>query len=178
MATAKKRDKEKNIANYAVVGELVLMSTTLDWLLNRVLIAVLHLGSSVLLEPVVATMDTARKLEILKSRAKHIHKDDWKKGILKFCDQVDSVFKQRNIACHTPATSKDGGLIFKPIAAAKLLKKLDIKTQGLPSTHLDDFKSAIKTGEAALGAGLDLIENFDRVNAEIERRAALKLKIS
>ena len=154
------------------------MSTALDWLLNRVLIAVLHLGSSVFLEPVVATMDTVRKLEILKSRAKHIGKDDWKKGILEFCNQVDSVFKQRNIACHTPPIFKDGGLIFKPIAAAKMLKQLDIKTQGLPITHLTDFKLAIKTGEAALSAGLNLIDNFNRANAAVEHKAAKKPKNS
>ncbi len=95
--------------NYAVVGELVLMSTGLDFLLNRVLMAVLDLGTSRMIEPVVATLDPTRKLEILKERAAHIANADWKKGVTKFCDKVESVFRQRNIACHTPPIFDDGG---------------------------------------------------------------------
>jgi hypothetical protein len=170
-----KARKQRVKENYAVVGELVLMSTGLDFLLNRVLMAVLDLGTSHMIEPVVATLDPTRKLEILKERAAHIANADWKKGVTKFCDKVESVFRQRNIACHTPPIFDDGGsLTFKAVAAAKLFKTLDLSTKTARAFPLNDFRTAIKTGEAALGAGLNLIENFDRFNAEVKRRAAAK----
>jgi hypothetical protein len=44
---------------------------------------------------------------------------DWQKGITKFCDEVESVFRQRNIASHTPPVLQGGVWTFKPVAAAK-----------------------------------------------------------
>ena len=164
----------RNVEAFTVVGELVMISSAIDHLLNNVLIEVLDLGGASLLEPVVATLDPPRKVEILKERAAHITAKDWQKGITKFCDKVESVFRQRNIACHTPPVLQNGVWMFKPVAAAKLLKKLDIVKKQVPSVHLGDFRAAIKTGEAALGAGVQLIENFKRFNAEMKRRAAAK----
>ena len=63
---------EQNREIFAVVGELVLIATALDTLLKSVLVAVLHLGSSPLIEPVVATLDSVRKIEILKERVPFI----------------------------------------------------------------------------------------------------------
>jgi hypothetical protein len=120
----------RNTEAFAVVGELVMISSALDHLLNNVLIEVLDLGVAPLLEPVVATLDPARKVEILKERAAHITAKDWQKGITKFCDKVESVFRQRNIACHTPPVLEAGIWTFKPVAAAKLLKKLDLAVGG------------------------------------------------
>ena len=64
--SGKKKDKKAKSEKrgqelFATVGELVLISTALDHLLNRVLIAVLHLGDAPLIEPVVATLDATRK---------------------------------------------------------------------------------------------------------------------
>ena len=151
---------------YAIVGELVMMSTALDFLLNRVLIAVLHLGEAPLLEPVIATLDPSRKIEILKNRAAHLTGADWKKGVLKFTDRVESVFRQRNIACHTPPLLQEGTWTFQAIAAAKMLKGL-AKSESAKAIPLEDFKAAIKIGEAALGDGLNLIENFGRLNVRL-----------
>lgn len=162
----------RNTEAFAIVGELVMISSAIDHLLNNVLIEVLDLGTAPLLEPVVATLDPARKVEILKERAAHITAKDWQKGITKFCDKVESVFRQRNIACHTPPVLQDGVWTFKPVAAAKLLKKLEIAEKRVRPVHLGDFTAAIKTGEATLGAGVQLIANFKRYNAEIKRRAA------
>lgn len=164
---------------YAVVGELVLISTALDHLLNRVLIAVFDLGvfdlgDALLLESVVAELDPKRKVEILKGRARHISAGDWKKGVIKFCDKVESVFAQRNIACHTPAALEGQVWTFKPVAATKLLKNLDFSEKKLRRFSVDDLKEAIAIGEAALGAGMNLIEDFGRVKAEANRRAAAK----
>jgi hypothetical protein len=166
----------RNAEAFAVVGELVMISSAIDHLLNNVLIAVLDLGTASLLEPVVATLDPARKVEILKERAAHITATDWKKGITKFCDKVESVFRQRNIACHTPPVLEAGIWTFKPVAAAKLLKKLDLAAKKVKPVHLADFEAAIKIGEDALGAGVQLIENFKRYNAEISRRSEAKRK--
>jgi hypothetical protein len=53
------------------------------------------------------------------------------------------------------------------------LPKLDLSKRQVPPVYLGDFKAAIKTAEAALSAGEELIENFKRYkNAEIKRRAA------
>lgn len=64
---------------YAVVGELVLISSALDFLSNRLLIVVLDLGDSVMLDAVIATLDTSRKVEILKGRSGHMPATEWKR---------------------------------------------------------------------------------------------------
>jgi hypothetical protein len=51
------------------------------------------------------------------------------------------------------------------VAAAKLLKGIDIESKSLRSTTINELKEAIKVGEATLGMGVDLEENFKRFNA-------------
>lgn len=165
---------ERSREAFAVVGELVMLSTALDWQLNRVLVTVLDLGESLMIEPVVATLDPARKIEILKARASHMPKNDWRKHLSKYVECVEAVFKQRNVACHTPPVLQDGVWTFKPVAAAKLLKKIDLKRKVVAASLIEEFRAAIKTGEAALGQGVNLEENFKRANAEGIRRATAK----
>jgi hypothetical protein len=124
-------DTPDHSKTYAVVGELVMIANAIDHLLNNVLIEVLGLESSPLLEPVIATLEPARKIEILKSRAKHINNSDWKKGVTGFCDKADSVYRQRNIVCHTPAFPEGDTWKFKPVAAAKVLNKIDLEKKAL-----------------------------------------------
>jgi hypothetical protein len=147
---------------YAVVGELVMISNAIDHLLNQIVIEALHLKKSVMLEPILAELDPRRKIEILKSRAKLFGDTDWNKGITRFCDKTESVFKQRNIVCHTPAFFDGDTWAFKPFAAVKLLNKLDLKNKTLNNFSLNDIKTAISTGEAALGIGANLLENLKR----------------
>jgi hypothetical protein len=165
------KDEEQAKVTYAIVGELVMLSSALDYLASQVLIAVLDLGTSPLLEPVVGTLDPVRKVEILKARAAHMPKGDWQNGVKRFCDKVESVFKQRNIACHTPPAFKAGIWTFHPIAAAKMFKNLDLPAKQVRPFRLNDLMTAISTGEAAFAAGITLIENFERANAEGRRRA-------
>jgi hypothetical protein len=80
---------------FAVVGELVVMAAVLDLQLNRVVIGVLHLEPSVIQLSVIATLDAARKIEILKACAKHANMLRTK--LLKYCDQVERILKQRNV---------------------------------------------------------------------------------
>lgn len=62
------------------------------------------------------------------------------------------------------------------MAAAKMLKKLDIKEKKLKHFSFDDLRTAISTGESPLGLGVNLVENFKRVNAEAVRRAKEAIK--
>jgi len=65
-------DDITNKEAYATVGELVLIASALDALLNDVVVTVLDLGQAVLIVPVVATLDARRKIELLKERANYI----------------------------------------------------------------------------------------------------------
>jgi hypothetical protein len=40
----------------------------------------------------------------------------------------------------------------------------------------DDLKTAISTGERALAEGVGLVENFQRVNAELEKKRAASVR--
>ena len=155
---------------YAIVGELVMMANALDFLLNRVVIAAFSLQPTPLLEPVIATIDSSRKIEMLKKRAKLITNLSWKKAMLDFCKTTELVFKQRNIACHNPAYSDGQMFHFKPIAAAKLFQQLDLDGKTIKNYPPDEMKAAIQMGEAALGIGVNLLENLDRINAEMQKR--------
>jgi hypothetical protein len=157
--------------SYAIVGELVLISNALDYLLAEVLIEVLDLGRSTMLMSVIMTLDPARKIEILKARAKLIDKPDWKKGVTSFLDKAERVYKYRNITCHTQPILVGDKWTLQPFAGAKVLRDIDVPNRRIRPTSFDDLKSAISTAEAALGSGVNLIENFKRANAEKARRA-------
>ncbi|SRR6266851_4213731 len=152
--------------SYAIVGELVLTSNILDYLLAEVLIEFLDLGRSPMLMPVILTLDPARKIEILKERAKRIDQPDWKKGVKSFVDEAERVFKYRNIACHAQPTMDKGTWMLRPSAAAKLLKNIDVQNKSIKGVSFDELKTAISTAEAALRSGTNLIGIFKRANAE------------
>jgi hypothetical protein len=181
MAKKKKRAtpaKSDYTELYVVVGELVMIANAVDHLLNQLVIEALHLEKSPMLEPVVATLDPRQKIEILKSRAKLINSADWKKGITGFCGKADALYRQRNIVCHTPAYPDGDTWTFKPIAAAKLLNRLDLEKKALSEFPFDDTKAAIATGEAALGTGVDLLDNLKRLQPWLSKRRAQTPPIS
>ena len=130
------------------------------------MIEVLRLGRAAMTEPVVATLDPARKLEILKEYSRHIKQKEWAKGIRAHVEIVEQVLKARNIAGHQPATpGPNGELYFRGSAASKVLKNLT--GDQLPVAGL---AKSIALAERALANGQNLIENFQRFGAEYERR--------
>jgi hypothetical protein len=173
MTNAKSED-ERHRDTFAIVGELVMTATGIDWQLNRVLVEVLDIGGTPMVESVVATIDTRLKIEILKERAKHITAKDWKNGVTKYCDKIEKVFRYRNVVCHTPAVLKDGCWTFKPVAAAKLLKKIDVANKGFAHVSAKELVSAITCGREALGAGENLLQNFNNLNQEKQRRGGTR----
>jgi len=152
-------------------GEIVLLASALDHQLTHVVIEVLNLSKSPMLEPVVATLDSPKKLEILKGRAKHIKQVHWKMPIEKYVDLVERVNRARNTACHSQMLQEKDKFIFTSSQAAKLFKGL--KLEDVPTVErvsLDTIVNAVKITEQALGAGVNLIENFERVRVELGRR--------
>jgi DNA-binding XRE family transcriptional regulator len=158
--------------SYRVVGELVLLMTALDHQLNHVLIQLLHLSESPMLEAVIATLDTVRKIEMVKERSKYISQTSWQRPVLAYVDKLERVCKWRNIACHTPLIPDDKhGAAFAPTAAAKLLKSLKLGKDEVQSRiPVSELQSAITLAESALPDGLNLIGNFQRANAERRNR--------
>jgi hypothetical protein len=68
----------------------------------------------------------------------------------------------------------DGGrFVFTSSQAAKLFKGL--RLEGVPTverTPLESIVSAVGIAEQALGAGVNMIENFQRMQSELDRRKA------
>jgi hypothetical protein len=158
----------------AEIGELVLLHSALDSQLNHILIEVLGLQSSAMLEPVVASLDMNRKIEILKRRAKHIDQLNWRKATSDYLELLEVIAGVRNTACHTPLVRNKDGFEFAPAAAGKLLKSIKLdKIKGTAKAdrlNLTEIKKAIHWAEKALGSGENLIVNFKRLNAEFARR--------
>jgi hypothetical protein len=157
---------------YAVVGEVVLLSTALDHQLNDVVIEALHLIRTPLLEPVVATLDCSRKIEILKGRIKHISKPEWRKGVESYLNAIERVMKVRNVVCHAPLVETSDGIKFVPWAANKALKLLDIENPNVPSgrTGWKEVVETVSLAERTLAQGEVLLTNFKRVNAKFQER--------
>ncbi|MGH6836982.1 MAG: hypothetical protein ACREC9_15930 [Methylocella sp.] len=170
--TAKEDEIAYNKETYAIVGELVLLASAVDSLLNELIIVTLELGASPMITPIVATLDPKRKIEILKGRSAHIRQPDWKRGLTGLLNKAESVFKYRNIACHTPPILENGRWALKPIDAAKLLKRLDIQRATVTRFSISELQTAISTAEAALASGSNVVENFERVNAEKRKKVA------
>lgn len=158
-------------SSFGAIGELVLMASALDFQLNHVLMQVLHLVDSPMLEPVVATLDAARKVEMLKARAKFVSQPDWRKPVAAYLDKVETVWKWRNLAAHTPLIP-DGkhGAVFAPAAASKLLKNLKLEHPTAERTPVSTIREATKIGEHALAEGENIIQNFRRLNQAREER--------
>jgi len=156
---------------YGTIGELILLASALDFQLNHVLMQVLHLVDSPMLEPVVATLDVVRKIEMLKVRSKHISQQSWRKPIAAYLDKLETVWKWRNLACHTPLIPDEKhDAVFAPAAAAKLLKNLKLENPTADRTPIGKIKDAIAMGERALGEGQTIIHNFQKLNSEREKR--------
>jgi hypothetical protein len=129
-----------------------------------------------MLESVIATLDTVRKIEMLKARSKHIRQVNWKKPILTYLEKIEKISKWRNIAAHTLLVPHDKyGAAFAPAAAAKLLKSFQIGDQA-PTTKIpvSDMRPIIKLAEAALYEGEMVLQNFRKANAELRSRAERK----
>jgi transcriptional regulator with XRE-family HTH domain len=171
---ARRSQDTKFRAAYAIVGELVLIATALDHQLNHVLIQVLHITESPMLEAVIATLDTVRKIEMLKARSKHIAESSWRKPVLVYLEKLERISKLRNIAVHTALIPDDKyGAVFAPAAAAKLLKTLRLGEEPTAERMpIGDLKSIISLAESALGDGQILIENFQKANASRIKRFA------
>jgi hypothetical protein len=159
-------------AAYGVVGELILITTALDYQLNHVLIQVLHLTESPMLESVIATLDMNRKIEMLKARSKHIRQLHWRNSVLSHLDNLERISKWRNIAAHTMLIHDDEhGAIFAPAAAAKLLRSLQIDEEPIANRiPISDLKPIIKLAEKALYEGQNIIQNFLKLNGERLKR--------
>jgi hypothetical protein len=158
-------------ASYATVGELVLIANALEHQLNHALMQVLHLTESPMLEPVIATLDVVRKIEMLKVRSKHIAQQGWRKPLTNYLDKLEIVWKWRNLACHTPLIpDPKHGAVFAPAAAAKLLKTLRLEESSVERTPVSKLRDAIALAERALGEGQNVIQNFQRLNAERDNR--------
>jgi hypothetical protein len=80
------------------------------------------------------------------------------------------VYRQRHIVCHTPAFLDGDTWKFKPMAAAKLLNKLDLQKKTVEEFPLNDIRAAISTGEAALAAGVNLHQNFARASRRVRHQ--------
>ena len=72
----------------AQLGEIILLSTALDYQLTGVVIEVMHLEESPMLETVVATLDSRQKIEMVKARARKLTSPDWQKALLDYVVSV------------------------------------------------------------------------------------------
>ncbi|WP_156146780.1 hypothetical protein [Brevundimonas sp. KM4] len=162
-------DDEKSVANeaYAVVGEIVLMASALDERLNEVIRLVCSLPPSPFMEPIIGTIDSSRKIEILRNYAGHITASEWKIGLRKLCDQVEKVNKARNTACHSALRFESGSAVLINVSAGKLLKNLHHN-----KTKILDLKVAIRIGEEALAYTGVVVANFAAVEAKLAEKRA------
>jgi hypothetical protein len=91
--SADEGDPEQDKTFYATVGELVILSTTLDDMLNTLLIETFQCGNAAWLPAIIATLDTARKIEILKGQTKAISYATISKPVTDFLNKVEVVTK-------------------------------------------------------------------------------------
>ena len=154
------------------VGHLILVSSALDEQLNQICILALALKETPMLAPAVASIDSSRKIEILKEYSKKLKSSEWKKEIKHHAERVESINRVRNVAAHSVLSFDErGNAILKSTALAKIFKDLDLETKSIGRPDMGQFESAAQNGLAALTSGKVLIENLKRVADERSRRA-------
>ena len=150
-------------ALYQAVGQLVLMASALDHQLSRICIAVFGLVETPFLEPVVGSLDSSRKVDMLKAYAQKLKPSDWKGAIRKHAEAVERLNQQRNRAAHSSMIIEHGRASLTSSAASKLLRSLDLERGTASRLRIADLFAAIASGEKALGSGETLIENLQRL---------------
>ena len=162
-----------------IVGELILISSALDHQFNKIVVALLSLGAKDFVEPVVATLDMPRKLEMVKGYMKHMSPSTWHDPIKRHVEAIESVSKQRNLAAHSVLNFQDGKAILTSSAATRILRALDMKTKTINVIHLQPIVDAIRRAERALREGQILLlelQRLERERARVARRGTGKRK--
>jgi hypothetical protein len=137
------------------------MASALHDQLNHICISLLALTASPMLESVMASVESARKIEIVKMYAKSIIKEPtWAKGLREHVDAVEDVNRVRNVAAHSVMRLESGRVVLRSPAAAKLLKAIDLDKKTVPPILLESLAKAIKNGEAALASCANLLDNL------------------
>jgi hypothetical protein len=169
-------EEAKTRRAYETVGELILLTSALEHQLNRILILALPLEDSVLLGSILASIEMTRKIEIIKARMIHISAPSWRSALKKHIDLLEKVVRARNNAAHGVMGYDSGKPILVSPSAAKIFKSLDMTKRELRKIEFEQLELAIKTGEAAITSGQNLIENFSRVELERQKRRTTALK--
>ncbi|MDB5596248.1 MAG: hypothetical protein JWM36_3209 [Hyphomicrobiales bacterium] len=155
---------------YAIVGELVMLASALDNQMNVVCITALGLDKTPMLEPVVASLDSARKVEILKALAQKISSPSWKKSLVDYAKAVEKVNRARNVAAHSLLEIDRGKAVLTSTAAAKLFKSIDLQKKTVEKVALSHLEDGIRIAETTLHTGENVIANFEKADAEFKRR--------
>lgn len=150
---------------YATVGELMLTTSLLERQVNYVCIAVLILGEAVMIEPVMASVDGARKLEILKAYAAKITAPRWRKALVDYVKDVEMVNRIRNVAAHGILQLEDDKAVFMMPSAARLLKAINLRDRKADKTSISSLENAIEKARLCINNGGRILENLEKVSA-------------
>lgn len=165
-------DPAINSDGYALVGELILTASMIDYQLNKILIKAMHLHETELLEPVVASLDIQRKIEMLKKRADLFQNEKWKNKLKNLCEKAEYVQNRRNVACHSVPFLKDGTWYLVHVTAAKILKKIKSNGENPQMLMINDLKYAIETGREVFSLIQDALQNLTVLNEKMNSPAS------
>ncbi len=158
----------------AVVGKMILLASLLDNQMAEILIDVLTLDRTPKLMPVVATLDPARKVEILKANLRHMPEGIWRKELQSYVKGVEAANRARNICGHSMLIERDGKLVLASNAAAKLFKALNRESKTIERVAVDTIRLDIQKAEETFHHGMTVRENFERFAEEFRSRRRLK----
>lgn len=150
---------------HQIIGELILITSALDRQLNDIVIEVMQLEKTPFLSPVIASLDCARKVEILKAASRKINTGKFSKELMKHAKNVEQVNANRNIAAHSVLVMNQGNAELVPVSAAKIFKSLDLDKKTLQTHQMSEFEQAIEKAYNTIGSGDNLIKNFGRAKA-------------
>lgn len=150
------------------------MASLLDNQMAEILIDVLTLNRTPNLLPVVATLDPARKVEILKANLRHMPEGIWRKELKSYVAGVEAANRARNICGHSMLIERDGKILLASNSAAKLFKGLNKETKTIERVEIDTIRLDIRKAEETFQHGMTVRENFERFAEEFRSRRRLK----
>jgi len=171
-------EEERERDACAAVGKMILMGALLDDQLSKILIEVLALEPSPLLLSVVSTLDTSRKIDILKAQTKHLPDGPWKEGLKEYLGPLERAIKYRNIAAHSIPVENGGRLVLTSYATAKLMRALDRKEKVVAKLEVEALRGECDRAENAHSIGQNALENFKRFAAQVRDIRRKKLGVS
>ena len=162
----------------AAIGELILWANSVDHQLNQAIMLLLVLPEHAFIEPIVAQLDTRKKSELLKKRARFIaEKNEWRISIIRWTKRVEKVQANRNVVAHHQLRFVKNKPVLFSSQLEKLLDSITPEMKPAPERGLPEMLRWIEHAKQTFEEGQNVVANLAAFARIARRHQATKANL-